>query len=67
VVIWWWNTFEELQALKSGSTARSLVGSHTTNSTEQNFGRSAVMKGPRFPGVDNMAFVEEVVVAQLDI
>jgi hypothetical protein len=67
VVVWWWNTLEELQALKCSSTPGSLVRSHTTDSTEQNFGRSAVMKRPRFLGVDNMAFVEEVVVAQLDI
>jgi hypothetical protein len=67
VVIWWWNTFKELQALESSSTPRSLVGSHTADSTEKDFGRSAMMKRTRFLGVDDMALVEEVVVAQLNI
>jgi hypothetical protein len=38
------DTLEEFQTFKSGGTAGSLVGHHPPDSTEQNFGRSAVMK-----------------------
>lgn len=41
--------------------------SHTADGTEQNFGRSTVMEWARFLGVDDMALVEEVVVAQLNM
>jgi len=67
MVIWWWDALKELQALKCSSTARSLVRSHTADGTEQNFGRSTVMEWARFLGVDDMALVEEVVVAQLNM
>ena len=39
------DTLEKFQAFKSGGTAGGLVGHHASDGTEQNFGRSAVMKG----------------------
>lgn len=59
------HAFEKLQAFKGGRTAGALVGNHASDGTEQNFGRCAVVEWARFFGVDNMAFVKEVVVAKL--
>jgi len=64
-VIWRGNTLKEFEALKSCRAASSLVGHHTTDSTEKDLGRSSVMEGAGFFGVHNVALVEEVVVAQL--
>jgi hypothetical protein len=38
---------------------------HAPDGTEENLGRSTVMEGARFFGVDDMAFVKKVVVAEL--
>jgi hypothetical protein len=38
---------------------------HTANGLEENAGGCAVVEGTRLPWVDNVAFVKEVVVAQL--
>ena len=59
------NTLKELETLQSSSTASSLVGDHTANGPVENLGGCAVVEGAGFFGVDNVAFVEEVVVAQL--
>ena len=59
------DALEEFQTFKSGGTAGSLVGHHASDGTEQNFGRSAMVKGARLFRVDNVAFVKEVVVAKL--
>lgn len=64
-VIGWGNTLKQFQALKRGSTAGSLVGNHATNSTEEDFRRSAVVKGTRFLRVNDVSFVQEVMIAQL--
>ena len=59
------DTLKELETLQSSSTASSLVGDHTENGPVENLGGCAVVEGAGFFGVDNVAFVEEVVVAQL--
>lgn len=59
------NTLKELQTLERSSTPGSFVGHHATDGAEKNFGRSAVVEGTRLLGVDNVALVEEVVVAEL--
>jgi len=59
------DTFEKFQAFKGGRTAGGLVGHHASDGTEQNFGGSAMVEWARFFGVDNMAFVKEVVIAKL--
>lgn len=57
------NTLEELEALKSGSATGALVGNHATDSTVENLGGSTVVEGTGLFGVDDVAFVEEVVVS----
>lgn len=42
------------------------MGSHATDGTEKDFGRGAVMEGARLFRVDNMTFVKEVVVSELN-
>jgi hypothetical protein len=59
------DTLEDLETLKSSSATGSLVGSHAADGTVEDLGRSAVMEGAGLFRVDDMAFVEEVVVAQL--
>ena len=59
------NTLKELETLQSSSTASSLVGDHTANGPVENLGRSAVVEGAGLFRVDNVAFVQEVVVPQL--
>ena len=59
------DTLKEFQAFESSSAASGLVGHHAPDSTEKDLGRSTVMKGARFFGVDDVAFVKEVVIAEL--
>ena len=59
------NALKQLEALKSSRAAGSLVGDHAADGPVENLGRCAVVEGAGFFGVDNVAFVEEVVVAQL--
>ncbi len=59
------NALEELEALKSCRTASRLVRNHTANGPVENLGGSTVMERTRLFGIDDMALVEEVVVAQL--
>jgi hypothetical protein len=39
---------------------------HASDGTEEDLGRSAVMERAGFFGVDDMAFVKEVVIAELE-
>lgn len=66
-IVWWGDALVELQTVESSCSARSLVGSHATDGTEEDFGRRAVMEGARLFRVDDMALVEEVVVPQLQV
>lgn len=66
-IVWWGDTLIQLQTLKSSCATGSLVGSHSTDGSEEDFGRGAVMEGARLFRVDNMALVEEVVIAQLQV
>lgn len=44
LVIWWWDTFEDLKAFHSGSTASGLVRDHATNGLVEYTGRRAKME-----------------------
>lgn len=57
------DTFEQFQTLEGSSATGALVGNHSTDSAIKNLGRCAVMERTGLFGVDNMALVEEVVVA----
>jgi hypothetical protein len=59
------DTLEELETLKGGSSACSLVGDHATDCTVEDFGGSPVMERTGLLGVDDMALMEEVVVPEL--
>ena len=59
------NTLKQLEALKSSRTAGSLVGDHSADGPVENLGGCAVMERTRLFRVDNVTFVEEVVVSQL--
>lgn len=43
VVVWWWDTLENLQALHGGSTAGGLVWDHTTDSAPEHLGWRTVV------------------------
>lgn len=64
-IVWWGDALVELETLEGGCAAGGLVGRHTTDGAEEDFGRGAVMEGARLFRVDDMALVEEVVVPQL--
>jgi len=59
------DTLKEFQAFESSSAASSLVRHHAPDGTEEDLGRSTVMERARFFRVDDMAFVKEVVIAEL--
>lgn len=59
------DTLEHLQALQSCSTTGRLVGNHAADGPVEDLGGSAVVEGAIDFGVDEVAFVEEVVVPQL--
>jgi hypothetical protein len=64
-VIWWRNTLEQFEALKSSHTTGCLVWNHATNCSVEDFGWGAVMEGTGFLRINNMSFMEEIVVAEL--
>lgn len=64
-VVWRRNALKKLQTLERGSTPGSFVGYHATDGAEKDFGRSPVVERAGLLGVDNVALVEEVVVAEL--
>ena len=43
------------------------MGNHTANRPVEDLGGGAVVEGARLFGVHNVTFMEEVVVAQLDL
>ena len=59
------DTFKELQTFEGSSAASGLMRYHASDGTEENLGRSAVMERAGFFGVDDVAFVKEVVIAEL--
>ncbi|SRR6266702_2696551 len=59
------DTLKEFQTLEGSSAASGLVRHHAPDGTEEDFGRSAVMERAGFFGVDDVAFVKEVVIAEL--
>lgn len=64
-VVWWGHTLEELQTLERGSTPRSFVGYHSADGAKEDFGGSAMVERAGLLGIDNVALVEKVVVAEL--
>ena len=64
-VIWRRDTLKKLQAFKSRRATSGLVWYHAADGPEENLGRRAVMERTRFFGVNNVALVQKVVVAQL--
>jgi hypothetical protein len=64
-VVWWGDTLEELETLKSRRAARSLVRSHAADGAVEDLGRSAVVEWAGLFRVDDVTFVEEVVVPEL--
>jgi hypothetical protein len=61
------NALKKLEALQSGLAPCALVGDHAANGTVQDLGWGAVVEGAGFFGVNNVAFVKEVVVPQLRV
>jgi hypothetical protein len=60
------DTFEKFQTFEGCSAASGLMRHHASDSTEENLGRSTVVERARFFGVDDVAFVEEVMIAELE-
>lgn len=44
LVVWWWNTLEDLQTFHSSSTASCLVGNHAAHGLVEDTGGSAEME-----------------------
>ena len=65
LVVWWWDTFEELESFKSGSPPGALMRGHAPDRSVENFGRGTVMEGARLFRVDDVAFVEKIMVTKL--
>jgi len=63
-VIWWGDTLKELEAFNGSGTAGGLVGNHSADGLEEDFGRCTVMERAGFLRVDDMTFMKEVVVAE---
>lgn len=61
------NTLEELEAFKGSGTAGGLVWDHTPDCSVENLRGRAVMEGAGFFGVDNVAFMEEIMVPELSV
>ena len=59
------HALEELQALNGCRPPSGFVGKHTADGLEENLRGSTEMERTRFLGVNNVAFVKEVVVPQL--
>ena len=59
------HALKELEAFKSSRTAGSLVGDHAANGPVEDLGGCTVVEGAVDFGVDEVAFVQEVVVPQL--
>jgi len=59
------DTLIEFQAFEGSGAASSLMRHHAPDGTEEDLGRSTVMERAGFFGVDDMAFVKKVVVAEL--
>ncbi len=59
------DTFEELEPFEGSCTTGALMRGHATDGPVENLRRSAVMERARLFGVDDVAFVEEIVVPEL--
>jgi hypothetical protein len=59
------NALEGLETLKSGCAAGSLVWGHAADGSVKDLRRGAVVERARLLRVDDMALVQEVVVAEL--
>ena len=59
------NALEELEALKGGGTASGLVRDHATDRSVEDLGGRAVVEGARLFRVDNVSFMEEIMVSEL--
>ena len=60
------DTLKQLEALKSCRPAGSLVGDHAADGPVENLGGGAMVEGTGLFGIDDVTFVEEVVVPQLN-
>jgi len=65
LIVWWRHPFEKFEAFEGCGTPGCLVWDHTPDGPVKNLGRCAVMEGTRLFGINNMAFVKEVVVTKL--
>lgn len=52
-----WDTLEELDSLDGGLSSGKLVGKHTTDGTEEDAARCALVEGTKLLWVDQMALV----------
>lgn len=59
------DTLKEFQTIEGSSAASGLVRDHAPDGTEEDFGRSAVVERAGFFGVNDVAFVKEIVIAEL--
>jgi len=59
------NTLKEFQTFEGSSAASGLVRHHSPDGTEEDLGGSTVMERAGFFGVDDVAFVKEVVITEL--
>jgi len=60
------DTFEELDAFKGSCTAGGLVGHHAADCFVENSRRCTEMERPALLGVDEMLFVQECMISELE-
>jgi hypothetical protein len=64
-VVWGRDALKELDALQGSGTSGSLVGHHPTDGAVENLARRAEVERTALLWVDEVALVQELVVAQL--
>lgn len=64
-VVWWRYTLIQLKAFQGSGSSCGFVGNHATNGTVKNLRGCSVVEGARLFWIHDVAFVEEVVVAEL--
>jgi hypothetical protein len=64
-VIRGWDTLEELEPLKGCSTAGGLMRDHSSDRPVEDFRGRAMMEGAGLFRVDNVPFMEEIMVSEL--
>lgn len=59
------NTLKDLETFECSRATGSFMGHHAADGSVEDLGRSTVMERTRFFGIDNVAFMQEVMITEL--